>query len=139
MSEVLKTPVSNGREFNGKKYWNCDHYTEEEMVLVDDWNSGTEEQQAAFKAKHGESFKPLRGLLTRDRPTGLYSGLPVLNLHVRVRLADVDRTLEWRTVKARSLDEAVKIAEAMPDVEVALAASFTPGGAGIINAREFGT
>ena len=49
--------------------------------------------------------------------------------YVRVRLADVDRTLEWRTVEAESLSEAVKIAEAMPDVEVCLEASFIPGGA----------
>lgn len=128
MTAVLKIPVSDGREFNGKKYWNCDHYTEEEMVLVDDWESGTKEQQDAFFTKHGERFKK-RELYARDSaPTGLYSGLPVLNLHVRVRLADVDRTLEWRTVKARSLDEAVKLAEAMEDVEVCFEASFIPGG-----------
>ena len=130
MTEVLKIPVSPGREFNGKKYWNCDHYTEEEMVCVDDWESATKEQQDAFQAKYSERYKTITpGLFTRDSAsTGIYSGLPVLNLHVRVRLADENRTLEWRTVKARSLDEAVKVAEAMEDVEVCLEASLNPGG-----------
>lgn len=48
--------------------------------------------------------------------------------HVRVRLADVDRTVEWRSFKAESLDSAIKIAEQMPDVEVCLEASVIPGG-----------
>lgn len=127
---MTDTVQSESRKFNGKEYWNCDHYTEEEMVCVDDWESATKEQQDAFKAKHGESFKPIiPGLYDRDNaPTGIYSGLPFLNLHVRVRLADVDRTLEWRTVKARSIDEAVKFAELMHDVEVCLEASIHPGG-----------
>ena len=49
-------------------------------------------------------------------------------MHVRVRLADAERTLEWREVEAASLDEAVKVAELMDDVEVVLEASTIPGG-----------
>lgn len=48
--------------------------------------------------------------------------------YVKVRLADADRTLEWREVQAKSLDEAIKVAEQMEDVEVALEASVVPGG-----------
>lgn len=48
--------------------------------------------------------------------------------YVRVRLADVDRTLVWRDVEAETLSAAVKAAEAMEDVEVCLEASITPGG-----------
>lgn len=51
-----------------------------------------------------------------------------MKCYVRVRLADVDRTLEWRTVEADTLDEAIKVAEAMEDVEVCLEASSIPGG-----------
>lgn len=48
--------------------------------------------------------------------------------YVHVRLADVERTLEWREVEAETLEAAIKVAEAMPDVEVCLEASITPGG-----------
>lgn len=51
-----------------------------------------------------------------------------MKLYVRVRLADADRTLEWREVKADTLDAAVKVAEQMEDVEVCLEASVVPGG-----------
>lgn len=59
------------------------------------------------------------------------SSAVLLDIHVRVRLSDVDRTVEWRTVKASNLHAAIKAAEAMPDVEVALEASVTPGGPGL--------
>lgn len=48
--------------------------------------------------------------------------------YVRVQLADVDRTLEWREVQAETPDAAIKVAEQMEDVEVALEASVVPGG-----------
>ena len=48
--------------------------------------------------------------------------------YVRVRLADVDRTIEWREVEAESLEQAIKIAEQQDNVEVVLEASWTPGG-----------
>lgn len=51
-----------------------------------------------------------------------------MKAYVRARLADVDRTLEWREVEADSLEQAVKIVEQQDDVEVALEASWTPGG-----------
>lgn len=41
---------------------------------------------------------------------------------IRVRLADVDRTRKWREVEAESLCAAVKVAEAMEDVEVVTSA-----------------
>lgn len=49
-------------------------------------------------------------------------------IHVRVRLSDVDRTLEWREVEAETLSDAIKAAERMDDVEVCIEASITPGG-----------
>lgn len=49
-------------------------------------------------------------------------------VYVRVRRTDAKRTLEWVSVKADTLDEAIKVAEQMPDVEVCLEASFIPGG-----------
>lgn len=54
--------------------------------------------------------------------------VPCRKCYVRVRLADVNRTLEWRAIVAHSLEEAIKVAEQMPDVEVCLEASFVPGG-----------
>lgn len=51
-----------------------------------------------------------------------------MKCYVKVRLADVDRTLEWREVEAESLSESIKIAEQMSDVEVCLEASLVPGG-----------
>lgn len=55
-------------------------------------------------------------------------GIKGMVCYVRVRLADVDRTLEWREVKSATLHEAIKVAEKMPDVEMCLEASLTPGG-----------
>lgn len=49
-------------------------------------------------------------------------------LYVRVRLANAERTLQWREVEAESLDAAIKVAEQMEDVEVCLEASEIPGG-----------
>ena len=51
-----------------------------------------------------------------------------MNVYVRVRLADAERTLEWREIKAETLRAGIKIAEQMDDVEVCLEASFIPGG-----------
>lgn len=48
--------------------------------------------------------------------------------YVRARLADIDRSLEWREVEADDLQEAVKIVEQQDGVEVVLEASWTPGG-----------
>jgi hypothetical protein len=48
--------------------------------------------------------------------------------YVSVRLADAERTREWREVEADTLDAAIKIAEQMPDVEVCTEASIYPGG-----------
>ena len=49
--------------------------------------------------------------------------------YVRVRLADVDRTIEWReVVTASTLEFAIEIAQAMPDVESVLEASWVSGG-----------
>ena len=52
-----------------------------------------------------------------------------MKCYVNVRLADVERTLEWREVEAETLDAAIKVAEQMPDVEVCLEASWIAGGA----------
>lgn len=52
-----------------------------------------------------------------------------MKIHVRVRLNDTERTLQWRQVEAETLSDAVKIAEQMPDVDVCLEASEIPGGA----------
>lgn len=51
-----------------------------------------------------------------------------MKIYVHVRLADTERTLEWRQVEAGTLSEAIKIAEKMPDVEVCFEASVVPGG-----------
>jgi hypothetical protein len=51
-----------------------------------------------------------------------------MKIHVRVRLADTDHTLEWREIEAGDLHKAIEVAEQMPDVEVALEASYLPGG-----------
>ena len=48
--------------------------------------------------------------------------------YVNARLADVDRTLEWREVEAESLEQAIKLVEQQEDVEVVLEASWIPGG-----------
>jgi len=51
-----------------------------------------------------------------------------MKCYVKVRLADVERTIEWREVEAETLSDAIKVAEQMPDVEVWLEASVIPGG-----------
>lgn len=51
-----------------------------------------------------------------------------MTCYVRVRLADSERTLEWREIEADTLDQSVELAEQMPDVEVCLEASIYPGG-----------
>jgi hypothetical protein len=51
-----------------------------------------------------------------------------MKCYVNVRLADTERTREWREVEAETLDVAIKVAEQMPDVEVCLEASIVPGG-----------
>jgi hypothetical protein len=51
-----------------------------------------------------------------------------MKAYVRARLADVDRSLVWREVDAEDLVQAIKIVEQHGDVEVALEASWTPGG-----------
>ncbi len=51
-----------------------------------------------------------------------------MKVYVRVRLADTERTREWREVEAETLDAAIKAVEQMPDVEVCLEASLIPGG-----------
>ncbi len=51
-----------------------------------------------------------------------------MSVYVRVRLADAERTLEWREVKAETLSAGIKLVEQMEDVEVCLEASFIPGG-----------
>ena len=51
-----------------------------------------------------------------------------MKCYVNVRLADVERTREWREVEAETLSDAIKVAEAMPDVEVCVEASITHGG-----------
>jgi len=48
--------------------------------------------------------------------------------YVLARLADVDRTLEWREVEAESLEQAIKLVEQQNDVEVVLESSWIPGG-----------
>ena len=108
---------SKWREFQGKQYLNCDDYTDEEMDVVANWDSVTKEQRVAFCDKYGFNSTP-----------GLYTRRPITKFYVHVRLADVDRTLEWREVAARDLDEAINVANRMPDVEVCLEASVFPGG-----------
>ncbi len=49
-------------------------------------------------------------------------------VYVRVRLADSDRTMEWREVEAKTLESAIKQVEQQDDVEVVLEASWMPGG-----------
>ena len=51
-----------------------------------------------------------------------------MKAYVRARLADADRTLEWREVEADTLEQAIKIVEQQDDVEVVLEASWIPGG-----------
>lgn len=51
-----------------------------------------------------------------------------MTIYVHVRLADVDRTVEWREVEAETLSAAIKVAEQMEDVEVCFEASIIPGG-----------
>lgn len=51
-----------------------------------------------------------------------------MTMYVRVRLADVERTIEWREVEAQTLSDGIKLVEQMPDVEVCIEASFIPSG-----------
>lgn len=51
-----------------------------------------------------------------------------MKAYVKARLADVDRTFEWREVEAEDLMQAIKIVEGQENVEVVLEASWTPGG-----------
>lgn len=59
-----------------------------------------------------------------------------MKIHVLVRLADVDRTTDWREIDVpdgkpndiETLNKAIKLAEKMPDVEICLEASFVAGG-----------
>lgn len=59
-----------------------------------------------------------------------------MKIHVLVRLNDVDRSTEWRSVEVRdgkqndleTLNAAIKIAEKMPDVESVLESSYVAGG-----------
>lgn len=51
-----------------------------------------------------------------------------MKAYVKARLADADRTLEWREVEAKDLQQAIKIVEQQDDVEVVLESSWTPGG-----------
>ena len=50
-----------------------------------------------------------------------------MKAYVQARLADVDRSVEWREVEADDLMQAVKIVEQEDDVEVVLEASWEPG------------
>lgn len=45
-----------------------------------------------------------------------------MKAYVRARLADADRSLEWREVEADTLEQAIKIVEQQDDVEVVLEA-----------------
>lgn len=51
-----------------------------------------------------------------------------MKAYVKARIADIDRSIEWREVEADDLMQAVKIVEQQEDVEVVLEASWTPGG-----------
>lgn len=51
-----------------------------------------------------------------------------MKCYVHVRLADADRTRQWREVEAETLSDAIKVAERMDDVEVCIEASLIPGG-----------
>jgi len=50
------------------------------------------------------------------------------DVYVRVRLADAERTLEWRVIPAESISDAVRMAHGHEDVESVLEASLVPGG-----------
>lgn len=63
-----------------------------------------------------------------ETQSNVAKGTGVMKIHVHVRLADTERTLEWRQVEAETLSDAIKVAEKMPDVEVCLEASVIPGG-----------
>ena len=80
--------------------------------------------------KFHDEYDSFAGNLQAMGGLGAQSSIWVRNMtmYVRVRLADVSRTREWREVEAGNLDEAVKVAEQMVDVEVVLEASSIPGG-----------
>lgn len=128
MSNDTRTPTeptkSRFRKFRGVEYLHCDEFTEEEMAVIVDWDSATHEQKHEICVKYGWG-----GFYCQQVPERPQIGHGLLfKCHVHVRLADVDRTIEWRAVIAHSLEQAVKFAERMPDVEVCLEASFVPGG-----------
>jgi hypothetical protein len=50
------------------------------------------------------------------------------DVYVRVRLANAERTLEWRIIQAESNSDAVRTAHGQEDVESVLEASLVPGG-----------
>jgi hypothetical protein len=52
----------------------------------------------------------------------------VTDIYVRVRLANADRTVEWRVIQAESISDAVRMAHGQEDVESVLEASLVPGG-----------
>lgn len=57
---------------------------------------------------------------------GIYR--PEEDIFVKVRLANAERTVEWRTVLAATIEEGIKKVAAMDDVEVVLEGSLVPGG-----------
>lgn len=62
-----------------------------------------------------------------DEGAAMRKELPERTIHVNVRLKGPWRT-EWRSVTARDLTEASKLAEQMPDVQQVYEVSFVPGG-----------
>ena len=52
-----------------------------------------------------------------------------MTVYVRVQLANAEHTAEWREVEAETVDEAIKLAEEMPGVEVCLEATTIQGSA----------
>jgi len=58
-----------------------------------------------------------------------------MTIHVNVQLKtnkpNGEWQFQWRQVQAKSLDEAILLAEKMPDVLRCLEASFIPGGVAV--------
>lgn len=65
-----------------------------------------------------------RGVIEQDR----HSAEATQEIYVHVRLADAERTLVWRTVRAANIKDGIKMAQAMQDVESVLEGSNIPGG-----------
>ena len=100
-----------------------DEFTDEEAKVVFSWESSTNEQKYAICEKYGWGTNG--GIYVShvpERPPVIF------RFYVRTRLADEERTVEWRPVLAHDIEEAIKVAEKMPDVEVCLEASIIPGG-----------